>query len=73
MEDEDTLIERKKQELKKWFTHNYQHELNQKMHLQNISGGNNQGSGSQNNVDLSFQNLVQISKEIDAKTTPKKN
>jgi len=33
MEEEDTLIERKKQDLKKWFMNNYQHELNQKLHL----------------------------------------
>ena len=30
MEDEDTLVEKKKEELKKWFTNNYQHELNQR-------------------------------------------
>ena len=28
--DEDTLVEKKKEELKKWFTNNYQHELNQR-------------------------------------------
>ena len=28
IDDEDTLIEKKKDELKKWFVHNYQHELN---------------------------------------------
>lgn len=57
MEDEDTLIERKKQELKKWFMHNYQHELNQKLHLHQMSnssavGANNAAGAS--NADLSF-------------------
>jgi hypothetical protein len=28
LEDEESLIEKKKQELKKWFTNNYAHELN---------------------------------------------
>lgn len=75
MEDEDTLIERKKQELKKWFMHNYQHDLNQKLHMHQMSnssavGANNAGGAT--NADLSFQNLVQISKEIDAKTGNKK-
>ena len=31
LEDEDTLIEKKKLELKKWFIHNYSSELNQRM------------------------------------------
>lgn len=38
MEDEDTLIERKKEELKKWFVNNYQHELNQRQNMEMPSG-----------------------------------
>ena len=71
MEDEDSLIERKKIELKKWFMHNYPHELNQKLHLHQMSNSSAMGvnnGGASSNTDLSFQNLVQISKEIDAKT-----
>ena len=75
MEDEDTLIERKKQELKKWFMNNYQHELNQKLHLHQMTNssavGTNNPSGT-TSADLSFHNLVQISKEIDAKTAHKR-
>ena len=41
MEDEDTLAEKKKEELKKWFMNNYQHELNQRVAGQ-MHNSNNQ-------------------------------
>mgnify|MGYP000904560844 CR=1 FL=1 len=62
LEDEDTLIEKKKQELKKWFTHNYAHELNIRS---NGIGGQSQGAmmnsmGNNENPNLAFQNLINI-------------
>ena len=54
LEDEDTLIEKKKQELKKWFVHNYAHELNIRSNGMGVqsqgalmnSMGNNEAGGN---------------------------
>ena len=60
MEDEDTLIERKKEELKKWFVNNYQHELNQRQNME-MPGAQGEKKGG----DLAFMNLVNLTKQLD--------
>jgi hypothetical protein len=60
MEDEDTLIERKKEELKKWFVNNYQHELNQRQNME-MPGSQGEKKGG----DLAFMNLVNLTKQLD--------
>jgi len=69
MEDEDTLVEKKKEELKKWFANNYQHELNQR-------GGPGLGSGAPMNANsgegaadgnLAFTNLINMASQFDAR------
>lgn len=69
MEDEDTLVEKKKEELKKWFANNYQHELNQR-------GGPGLGSGGPMNSNigegggdgnLAFANLINMASQFDAR------
>ena len=64
MEDEDTLIERKKEELKKWFVNNYQHELNQRQNME-MPGSNGMGDNGQKGGDLAFMNLVNLTKQMD--------
>lgn len=44
MEDEDTLVERKKQELKQWFAANYKHEVSQKLAAQSSGIGDTSGT-----------------------------
>lgn len=74
MEDEDTIVEKKKIELKNWLVHNYAHELNQRASNGGTMGDGTLepiGQGESNAVenDLSFNNLVSIAKEIDSKTS----
>mmetsp|Transcript_27760 Transcript_27760/g.42049 ORF Transcript_27760/g.42049 Transcript_27760/m.42049 type:complete len:270 (-) Transcript_27760:3-812(-) len=64
MEDEDQLIDRKKEELKKWFINNYPEELN-KFNKMEQPKGLSPGAGV---GDLSFQNLVNLAQEIDERT-----
>ena len=67
LEDEDTLIERKKEELKKWFINNYQHELNKRAHNGDSSAVTGQNQGKPGG-DLSFSNLINLAQQIDVKT-----
>ena len=60
MEDEDTIIERKKEEVKKWFVNNYQHELNQRQNME-MPGAQGEKKGG----DLAFMNLVNLTKQLD--------
>ena len=65
LEDEDTLIEKKKQELQKWFVHNYAHELNIRNNgIGGISQGALMNSVNNNEADgngnLAFSNLINI-------------
>ena len=60
MEDEETIVEKKKLELKNWFVHNYAHELNQR-----ASNGAAMGDGTEAvqiespvENDIAFNNLV---------------
>ena len=64
MEDEDTLIERKKEELKKWFVNNYQHELNQRQNM-DLPGASAIGDKGSKGGDLAFGNLVSLTKQMD--------
>lgn len=59
LEDEDSLIERKKQELNKWFINHYAHELNQRA---NGIPGQNHMNASGENGNLAFQNLLAMTK-----------
>lgn len=58
LEDEDALIEKKKQDLKKWFIHNYSHELNKRQAAGPAPTGE-AGQGS----NLAFQNLINVASE----------
>lgn len=64
MEDEDTLIERKKEELKKWFVNNYQHELNQRQNME-MPGNSVIGDKGSQGANLAFANLVNLTKQVD--------
>lgn len=68
MEDEDTIIERKKEEVKKWFVNNYATELNQRANT-NATNQNNYNTNDENangQMDVSFHNLVSIAQQIDS-------
>ena len=62
MEDEDTLVEKKKEELKKWFVNNYQHELNQRSGPGLGPGGPAAGNAEDGGADgsLAFANLINM-------------
>ena len=60
LEDEDAMIEKKKQDLKKWFMNNYSHELN-KIQAQGVSPNTQSDTGPGSNI--TFQNLISIASD----------
>jgi len=60
LEDEETLIETKKEQLKKWFINNYANELNTRGNTPAATNDNGEGGGS-----LAFGNLINMARQLE--------
>ena len=66
LETEESLIQKKKEELKKWFSNNYSHELNQRGANGMTQGGQQAMIGGKN---IAFTNLINMASQFDNHNT----